>query len=295
MRITTFGLAVLGTTIACSSALAGGTLQDSMLDPSMAADWGGFYLEASGSGSNYLLLSEGWTSAYNPWLGFGGAAGAVLHLGGNMSAQVDLKSWSVGDSSGPNEYTTFGTLADAHLNWTFGHFNAGVFGGLLATNGYYDAGRDFDVLGGVEGQMQVSDMVTLDGQIGFVKNVSSYYPFTQVAFGQAGVRVFPTDNLKLEGAIGAVAGQIGDSSGENAATITLNAEAEYRFDQTPYSVFARFSGYDDTRGLGSTGTTVSIGARLNLDGLTLKQSNATGATHKLMDMSTISWLRLDGY
>jgi hypothetical protein len=277
-----------------SAAMAGSIVPSEMFaNASMASNWSGFYFEVSGQSYSY----DYWGSTYEPWTGAGGAAGAVLDLGGGLTKQIDLRTWWAGDSYYDGYYASFGTLLAAHVNYDFGGFNAGAFSGLLMTNGYYESGLDVDFIFGAEAKVAPLDELILDGQIGIVKNVRSYYPFDQATFGQVAVRYFPMDNLKLELALGGLTGQVGDDPGETAATTSLSGEVEFQFPDTPYSGFVHFNSWMDHDNWDTYGgTTVSVGARAYLDGGTLKDANTTGAqAHKIMDMNPLAWLRLDGY
>lgn len=238
---------------------------------------------------------DNWGPSYNPWVGLGGAASLAYWLNDSMSTQIDVRHWSVGDNSDEGYYAALNSLIALHVNWSGDNHSIGGFGGFLSNNGYYESGIDVSVFGGVEGQVRLADAFTLDAQIGYIKNFRSYYPFGGVAFGQVAARVFLADNIKLEANVGLIAGQIGDDEDENALAITWGAEAEYQIAQRPFSIFVRYAGYTDRGTFGSTAHMLTAGARFSFNGMSLREQDAQGATHQIMGLSPISWLRLDNY
>ncbi len=287
---------LLGTAL---TAMAGSALAADLIvqpeAPLMSANSGSYagFVELSANSSSY----EYWDDDYNPWMGFGGAAALAYQLDDNMSVGVELRTWSAGDAYYDGYYTAYGTLGAGHVNWTDGYYSFGAFGGVIAHNDIYEEGVDYDLLGGVEGDISLSDAVTISGQVGYIHQLSGYYTMGGISFAAATVAFFPADNIKLSATLGGMMGQVGDDSDETAATLTYSLEAAYQFEDSPISVFARYSGYQDNdywndAGAGS-GQTISVGARFAFDGQSLKDQSKS--VHQVTDLSALSWLRLDAW
>lgn len=287
---------LLGTALVSmsSGAFAADLIVDSET-PAMATSSGSYagFVELSANASSY----EYWGDDYNPWLGFGGAAALAYQLDDNMSVGVELRTWTALSEPYDGEYSAYGTLGAGHVNWTDGYYSFGAFGGVISHNDYYSTGTDIDLLGGVEGDIALSDAVTISGQAGYIHQISGYYPMGGVGFAAATVAFFPADNIKLSATLGGIMGQVGDDSDETAATLTYSLEAAYQFDDSPISVFARFSGYQDNDYWndqdGGSGQTISVGARFAFDGQSLKDQSKS--VHQVTDLSALSWLRLDAW
>lgn len=236
-----------------------------------------------------------WDDDYNPWVGFGGEAAVAYWLTDDLQVELELSTWSAGDAYYDGYYSPYGTLAAAHLNFAMGQgTSVGVFGGALASSEDYEEGTVYSVLGGVEGQVGLGDAFVLNGQLGYLSGVSGYYieddyPLN-VLFAELSAKFFPVENLKLEASVGAIAGEI---YGEDydASTLTYGAEVEYKFDDAPFSVFASYSGYADDGYFDSSANTVKVGARIAFGDETLKERATTGASHNVMDLSPVSWMR----
>jgi hypothetical protein len=287
-----------------SRVLLGATMLAGFSVPGLSADLSAadiFGEQFANKYSGYVEVSAGassfpyWGDDYEPWLGFGASGSVATKMGDDWSMQFDVGHWSRVESYYSGYYDVYGSLAAAHANRSFDNYNMGVFGGVLTTNGYYESGIDVDVFGGIEGQVHFSEYVTIDGQLGVLSNVSSYYPFGPVVFGQAEARIFPTDNTKVAASVGFIAGQTGDESSEKASAVTWGAEAEFQLPNTAVSGFVRHNGYFDYGDIGTDAYTYLGGLRFNFGPGSLREQNASGATHKVMDFEPLSWLRLDGY
>lgn len=258
-----------------------------VVDP-IGGGYSGF-IEVSLSGSTY----DTWGEDYDPWTGFGGAAAMSYNIDDSLSVGVDIRGSSQTEAY-DNYYTTYGMQGALHLNVLNGNASYGGFVGLHTDGGYEGEYADYNVFGGLEGKIAVTDNVLLSGNVGIVHQLDGYYYMGNLGFANAEVAFFPTENLKLSAGIGAIVGQFGDDSDETAKTLTYNLEAAYKFDDSPFSVFARVSGYEDYDSLdGEGGTTLSIGARFAFDGESLQSQSAKVNTSP--DLSAVNWLRMGGY
>lgn len=258
-----------------------------VVDP-VGGGYSGF-IEMSVSGSTY----DYWGDDYNPWTGFGGAAAMAYQIDDSLSVGVDMRAFSETEAY-DNYYTAYGLQGALHLDVLNGNASYGGFVGLHTTGGYEGEYADYNIYGGVEGKFAVTDNVLLSGNVGIVHQLDGYYEMGSMGFANAEVAFFPTENLKLSAGIGALIGQYGDDSDETAKTLTYNLEAAYKFDDSPFSVFARVSGYEDYDDLdGYGGTTFSVGARFSFDGESLQSQAAKVNTSP--DLNTLTWLRMDGW
>lgn len=246
------------------------------------------YVAVSGNAANW----DYWDDDYNPWVGFGISAAIAYQLDDSWQVELEVRSGSVTESY-DNEYGPFQTLVALHVNYTLGDASIGAFGGVLGTSGYYGYGDEYGVLGGIEGAIAVTDNIVLDGQIGATALVSGYYDGDdayQLGFVQVGAKYFLLDNLKLSAYVGYIAGELyGEDYG--ASVLTYGAEVEYKFDDSPLSLFASYSGYTDSDYFESSADAVKVGAKFSFDGQSLKDQAKTGASHSVADLDAISWLR----
>jgi hypothetical protein len=249
------------------------------------------FVEVSGNVSNY----EYWGDDYNPWTGFGAAAALAYKLDGNLSVGLDVQTISATPQEDNSEYYhVVNTFAGVHLDWTQDNYTLGGFAGVVLSNdyeGYY--GDDYSIVAGGEGKFALADDVILSAQAGFFHQIkNAYYEMGTVGFGSVGVDYFPTDNLKLSASLGLMGGEV-YADEDSASAVTYSLEAAYQFDDSPVSVFARVNGYHITNDYadGTNGTTLSVGARFNFDGESLKSQAAKVNT--VRDLSVLSWLRLD--
>ena len=258
-----------------------------VVDP-VGGGYSGF-IEMSVSGSTY----DYWGDTYEPWTGFGGAAAMSYMIDDSMSVGVDLRAFSETEAY-DNYYTAYGVQGALHLNLLNGQSSYGGFVGLHTTGGYEGEYADYNIYGGLEGKFAATENVLLSGNVGVVHQLDGYYEMGTIGFANAEVAFFPTENIKLSGGVGAIVGQFGDDDYETAKTLTYNVEAAYKFDDSPFSVFARVSGYQDYDYLdGYGGTTLSVGARFSFDGESLQSQAASVNTSP--DLSTLSWLRMGGW
>ncbi|WP_421758797.1 hypothetical protein [Devosia sp.] len=281
----------LGTALALSSFAA--QAADLVVDDAVAAA-----APVSNAYAGYVAVygssteSDIWGDSYNPWVGFGIDAAVSYWL--DNSLQVELEATvSTARESEYEEYGFTSSRAVGHLNWSAGDYSLGGFVGVASLPSYY-YGNSYGVLAGLEGQMQLGDAFVIDGQIGYLSSTDGYYhgdgyPLG-VAFGQIGVKYFPMDNLMLAANVGAIKGNVyGD--GYDMADLTYGATLEYQLENTPFSVFASYSGTVGSEDADFDGSnqTIKIGAKFSFDGLSLKDQATSGASHKVMDLTSVDY------
>ncbi len=213
------------------------------------------------------------------WL-FGGAARANYRLTDRFNAQVDLSGESTRYEDGPN-FDTLG--AGLHLYWRDSdRFAVGVFGSATSVYSLFDLK---EYLVGPEAQVYFGNL-TLYGQayMGKLESESGFFPVLLNAdiWGARGiVRYFLHDNFKLEGE---VAYREYDVDGFENDNWTFAAQADYRFDSTPFSVFGRyqFDRFTNDSGSGELDAhKFLVGLRGTFGAETLKAEDRYGATMDL--------------
>jgi hypothetical protein len=247
------------------------------------------YVSVNGSATNWDYFGDD----YNPWVGLGAEAALAYQLDANWQIEAELTAWTAQESY-QNYYSPYGGVGALHVNYGFDGGSVGAFGGIAVSNNYYDYGSDYNALGGVEGQIAVTDNLILDGQVGGLTTVSGYDKDdygVNAAFAQARAKFFPLDNLELSAYVGLVKGDM-TTDGYDFSAVTYGAEVEYQFEDTPFSVFAAYQGFSESE-WDMNGSTVKVGAKFSFDGESLKDQAKTGASHNVADLSPISWVRLD--
>lgn len=236
--------------------------------------------------------SDIWGGDYSPWVGFGIDAAFSYWLTDSLQVEVEASA-STARESEYEEYGFTSTRAIGHLNWSAGDFSVGGFAGVVSVPSYY-YGNSYGALVGLEGQVVLADAFVLDAQIGYQsstdgENHSDDYPLG-VAFGQIGVKYFPMDNLMLAATVGGVQGEVYGEYYDMTA-LTWSATLEYQLEDTPFSVFATYSGAtgSDDAYYAVDNQTIKVGAKFSFDGMSLKDQATKGASHKVMDLSSVDY------
>ena len=218
---------------------------------------GGIY--ASGSGNSDTNFT------------YGGTGRANCNFNERWNVQGDLFVDSY-DSSG-NNITQYGGAA--HIFWRDpSSYAVGVFGTISKadTGGFLDTTR---YSGGAEFKVYMNN-VTLYGQAEYGQADLDNTPFDFKFWGVRGeVRYFATDNLRFDAELAYRTYQY------NIADIFYAAvQANYRFDNTPYTVFGRYQ-YENVDFLGGSGGDLhkfTAGLRISFGGGTLLEEDRYGAT-----------------
>lgn len=215
------------------------------------------------------------TSSETTGQSFGGAARANCNFNQRWNGQGDLFGDSLHSSSGSGS-TISNYGAAGHIYWR--DPSSFALGGFASVETYDNMGS-FDgtrrYIGGVEGQVYL-DKVTLYGQAYMGQHTIN--STTADIRGVRGVaRYFATENLRFEGELGYR--QFATSSG-SADTVVFGAEATYRFDNSPVSVFGRYQ-FDHLTSSGGGGADIHkyvAGAKLSFGSKTLFEEDRHGAT-----------------
>ncbi|EFK95589.1 conserved hypothetical protein, partial [sediment metagenome] len=172
--------------------------------------------------------------------------------------------------------------AGLHLFWRDpNRYAFGVFGSYSSTS----AGDSFnEYMVGPEGQIYIDD-VTLYGQAYFGRVETSFNDDADV-WGVRGVaRYFLQDNFKLEGEIGY---RSFDFDFAEIDVWTFATQADYRFSDSPFSVFGRYelNMFSDDDGDNLDVHKFIVGLRGTFGADTLKEEDRFGAT---MDLPRTVW------
>jgi hypothetical protein len=236
-----------------------------------------------------------WGGEYGQWVGFGIDAAVSYWLSDSLQVEVEANASTTRESE-YDEYGFTASRAIAHLNWSAGDYSLGAFAGVVSTPVYY-YGPSYGALAGLEGQMQLGDAFVIDGQVGYLASSDGYYHDEDngygelgVVFGQVGVKYFPMDNLMLAANVGAIKGDV-YGEGYDMSAITWGATLEYQFEDTPFSLFASYSGSEgsDDSYFDVSNQTIKVGAKFSFDGLSLKDQATSGASHSVMDLSAVDY------
>ncbi len=209
----------------------------------------------------------------NGWI-FGGAARANYALTDRWNVQGDLFGESL-RIDGSN-FDTLG--AGGHVFWRDPNsFAAGVFASVSSVGSLFGI-REYVV--GPEAQVYF-DNLTLYGQLYYGKLDAEEFPIDADIWGARGVaRYFLHDNFKVEGEVGYRTLDFGEGDLDQW---TLAAQADYRFDNTPFSVFGRYQ-FDNYSGDGEgdlNSHKLLVGFRGTFGADTLKAEDRFGATMDL--------------
>jgi hypothetical protein len=245
-----------------STLLGAAVLWCPQFNAALAADFGGpqdgYYYSQQPLTQGYVDVSGGIWNFDGSSRGAIGTSGAVnIPIAGRWNFQPELSVLSVFSSSVGTAVTgvvhAFYRNPQSHALGVYG----GGFGGGAA-------GGAFVV--GLDGLLYMP-RTTLYAQAGY---------FTGGTVGDGGqivgtARYFPTDNTKLQGAVGYAASNAGVS------VFGISATAEMRFDQTPFSAFLTGTYLANTNSAPDAGI-VMMGARMYFNNETLFQNDREGVT-----------------
>jgi hypothetical protein len=199
----------------------------------------------------------------NPDLDNYQAEGAVqFNLGSSLKGLIDGAITDVGG----DVKDTVDYAFTAHVNGKLGDALVGGFGGVYTTT-------NLNVWSlGLEGQVPVTDQISLYGQAGWASADDLDNANLWAVRGEA--RYFPQDNIKLQGQAGW--NTVDTDHLGSYDTWTVGVEGEYQFAGTPWSILAGYD-YADSHDIDVKANTFRVGGRYTFGGQTLKQRDASGA------------------
>jgi hypothetical protein len=234
----------------------------------------------TGDGTFYvggLSLTDYYDDAYSFTGGIVGASGRVnIWFGPEMSGQLDVSGEHL-TSGYDSDYDYSVYNAAAHLSWRPDTRLLGVFGSVGSTDNDNMGGTFATV--GVEGQVDLGQ-VQLYGQAGLTRSLDTEDPDYDVSapFIRGEARYFVDPNLMLSANAGYT--QITYDGPDKLDGYSWGAAAEYKFDDSPMSVFASYQGsYEDEPdepGESWAKHAVLVGVKIS-DG-TLEEAAKSGAT-----------------
>ncbi|PWW01833.1 hypothetical protein DFR52_102497 [Hoeflea marina] len=217
---------------------------------------GGLHLSGDGDSETYFV--------------YGGTGRANCTFNERWNVQGDLFVDSF-DADG-DQVTGYG--GTAHLYWRDpASYAFGIFGTIAATDASFFGGTRYSF--GPEFQIYMNN-VTLYGQGEYGQASFDGIPVDIDFWGIRGeVRYFATDNMRFDAEL---AYRTYDF--DLADIFSAAVQANYRFDNTPYTVFARYQYEDLDGGLGTGGDVhkLTMGLRVSFGSGTLLEEDRYGAT-----------------
>lgn len=210
----------------------------------------------------------------------GGAARVNAWLSDEVSAQFDLSGETLNGGDPDGESSDYSVLeAAAHINWRTSDLLLGVFGsvGAMSDSDYAALGDgSFATIGGEA--MSTMDQIQLYGQVGYTKGFGDVDDVSAL-YARGEIRYFVNPNMMLSANIGAARVDYGKSDQIDA--VRWGAKAEYRFDDSPISIYAAYQGNYQTESDEDEEWTVHtalVGIKFNFGSDTLEDAAKSGAT-----------------
>lgn len=261
-----------------------------LASPAFAAD--AIYMDApvevrdpfSGHIEGYVggIRFSGDGDSEDAWI-FGGAARANYAFTSHWNIQGDL----FGESTRFDDFNFDHLGAGAHLFWRDpNRFALGVFGSVTSIGSFEDIK---EYLIGPEGQVYFGNL-TLYGQA-YYGQIDGFGGDSVDIWGGRGVaRYFLHDNFKLEGEVGF---RTYSGFGDDVDVWTFAAQADYRFADSPFSVFGRYQ-FDTLSGdIPDLDThKFLVGFRGTFGAKTLMEEDRYGAT---MDLPSSTSILIGGF
>ena len=206
----------------------------------------------------------------------GGAGRVNVWLTPEIAAQFDASGERLSDDLG-DDYSVYDGAA--HLNWRKDDFLLGVFGSIGSSDNQNMDGTF--VTAGAEAQVDIGQVV-LSVQGGETRSIATANPDYDVVapYVRGEIRYFLTPNLVVSGNAGAMY-ETYDDPDEPLSATTWGAEVEYRFDNSPISIFAGYQGSyeaENTEARYWTKHAVVAGLKFNFGTDTLQAAAKSGPT-----------------
>lgn len=216
------------------------------------------------------------SSSFNGYL-LGGAGRVNAWLSDEVSAQFDLSGEAVNGSDSESDYATM--EAAAHVNWRTSDLLLGVFGSVGAMSDSDDVvfgDGSFATIGGEA--MSTMDNIQLYGQLGYTKGFGDVDDVSAL-YARGEIRYFVSPNMVVSANLGAA--QVSYSSDDEIGALQWGAKAEYRFDDSPISMYAAYQGNHQSEPDEDEEWTVHaaiVGIKFNFGSDSLQDAATTGAT-----------------
>lgn len=214
-----------------------------------------------------------------------GVAGRVnLPIAPEISIQADLSGEKL---NGDYAYSVYDLAG--HVSWRKDGVLVGTFASVGVDEDWWD---ETVATGGVEGQVTM-DNVQLYGQLGYTASVGGDDDIS-AWFVHGEARYFVTPNLQLTGSVGVLHQEYHD--GDPLEGVNWGASAEYRFDDSPISIFASYVGNYETEDQEDekwATHALLVGAKFSFGSESLQDAAVNGAT--LRDYNPITGYGFDRY
>lgn len=216
-----------------------------------------------------------------------GAAGRIsIPVGSDFSIQLDASAEAPKGIDG-DDYSVWNLAG--HVSWRQDGNLLGVFASYGQDHDWWDA--DFATVG-LEG-IATLDNLQLYGQVGYSTSVTDGEDENSI-YGRGEARYFLTPNFEITGSAGLFRTEY---SGDDVINgVTWGAALEYRFDDSPISLFTAYEGsYSDEPDEEESWAvhTLKVGARFSFGSDTLQDAATNGAT--LRDYNPFTGYAFDRY
>jgi hypothetical protein len=218
----------------------------------------------------------------------GGAARVNAWLSDEVSAQFDLSGEALNGGDPDGESSDYATMeAAAHINWRTSDLLLGVFGSVGALSDSDDVvfgDGTFATIGGEA--MSTMDNIQLYGQLGYSKGFGDVDDVSAL-YARGEVRYFVSPNMVVSGNVGVA--QVSYSSDDKIGVLQWGAKAEYRFDDSPISIYAAYQGNHQSEPDEDEEWTVHaamVGIKFSFGSDSLQDAATSGAT--LRDYSPLT-------
>lgn len=272
-------LAALTLAAMSSTAIAADLMIDAGVVEAPAAQAAALSGDFEGYVGGLSLTDADETYSFNGYL-LGGAARVNAWLSDQVSAQFDLSGEMLNGGDPDGESSDYSVLeAAAHVNWRTSDLLLGVFGsvGAMSDSDYAALGDgSFATIGGEA--MSTMDKIQLYGQVGYTKGFGDVDDVSAL-YARGEIRYFVNPNMMLSADIGAARVEYGKSDQIDA--VRWGAKAEYRFDDSPISIYAAYQGNYQTESDEDEEWTVHtalVGIKFNFGSDTLEDAAKSGAT-----------------
>lgn len=194
-----------------------------------------------------------------------------------MSAQFDLSGEALNGNDAESDYATM--EAAAHVNWRTSDLLLGVFGSVGAmsdSDGVVFGDGTFATIGGEA--MSTMDNIQLYGQLGYSKGFGDVDDVSAL-YARGEIRYFVSPNMVVSANVGVA--QVSYSSDDEIGALQWGAKAEYRFDDSPISIYASYQGNHQSEPDEDEEWTTHaaiVGIKFNFGSDSLQDAATSGAT-----------------
>lgn len=236
---------------------------------------GGIYLDDIGEDATYDGSN------------FGGAGRISVPVGSDLALQFDASAEKL-NGVDDNPYSVWDIAG--HLSW---RQNGNLLGGFVSYGQDHDWWDESVATVGVEG-IATMDNLQFYGQVGYTATVDGDDDIKAV-YGRGEVRYFLTPNFQLTGSLGLLHQEY-DGGADTIEGVNWGAALEYRFDDSPLSLFVSYVGnHEQETDEDEEWAThaLMVGAKFSFGSESLQDAATNGAT--LRDYNPVTGYGFDRY